>query len=408
MSKNISILQDSEEKTLKKVEKIKTQLANGNVCYWVPEDEYPLGVLTVTEDGVYYPSTDPNGPYYGYSEINVSGIGTTTMGQLADIVITKNGTYESSTDSSGPYYGYAKVTVNVSGSGDDGSGGGDGGSSSPTITGKDADGDDAIVGTDEDGNIVSEKLPSRISINVYPNNLVYEDGQTIDFTGLRVKAFLPDDTEWGIVDDNELIKPVTVAEYSGDGGGTGEWDVSGLGINSPIYMKPLAVGEYYEGEPEVTYSRYVTAMEASSTVYYIVFANSGSGVISGCVSLSAFRVTTQRKVPSGWSPQVEYFTSQEPTTVNGKSAYETGFNNVRVSSSSRISASQEGTGYSLSQTAVIALTGGSPLDTSQQTIPLQWKRPGDKKVLETSFTIAVHGSGDSGSSAGPAPTPSPG
>jgi hypothetical protein len=31
-------------------------------------------------------------------------------------------------------------------------------------------------------------------------------------------------------------------------------------------------------------------------------------------------------------------------------------------------------------------SGGS----SQQTIPIQWKRPGDKKVLETSFSIAVH------------------
>jgi len=387
MPKTIKILQNGSEKNLSKVAKIRTMLATGENCDWIPEADVPLGILSVTQDGVYDPAQDPNGPFYGYSMVTVDGIGNTEMGQLAEITITKNGTYDVTKDEDGSFYGYSKVIVNVKKKSDDG----DGGSSKP-VTGKDPDGDDAIAGVDEDGNIYTQKLPTRISINIYPNNLVYEDGQTIDFTGLRVKAFLPDGTEWGVVPDNEILTPVTVAEYSGDGGGTGEWDVSGLGINPPIYMKQLAVGEYYEGEPGVTGSRFVTAIEASSTVYYIVFADGAGGFVGGCVSLSAFHVTTQRMAPSSWDPHVAYFVGQNPTTVNGKSAYVTGFNATYASSSSRISASQQGTGYSLPQTAVIAITGGSSLDGSQQAIPLQWKRPGDKKVLETSFGISVHGS----------------
>ena len=48
MSKNIKIRQNGQEKTLNKVSKIQTQLANGLTCNWIPEDEAPLGELTVS------------------------------------------------------------------------------------------------------------------------------------------------------------------------------------------------------------------------------------------------------------------------------------------------------------------------------------------------------------------------
>lgn len=211
MSKKIKLLQDGRDKTLPKVAKIETQLAEGKNCYWIPEDEVPLGILQVSTDGVYNAASDPNGPFYGYSEVRVSGVGTREMGQLAEITITKNGTYAANVDQSGPFYGYSKVIVNVPTSGE----GGDP-TSRPTVSGQGDDGNDEVVGTDDDGNLVYEKVPSSIKVITTPDNLEYEDGQSIVFDGLYVKAYLKDRTEWGVVPNTDLIKPVTVAE-AGEG-----------------------------------------------------------------------------------------------------------------------------------------------------------------------------------------------
>ena len=384
MSKNIKVIQDGVEKKLSKVEKIQTYLANGNICNWVPEDEYPLGILTVNKDGVYNPAEDANGPYYGYSRVNVTGVGTTEFGSLAEITITKNGEYIASGDSAGPFYGYSKVIVNVDSSG------GDGGGGSHSVPGKDDDGDDAVGGVDDDGNIVIEKLPTRISISVYPNNLVYEDGQLIDFTGLKVKAYLPNDTEWGIVDDNELIKSVTVAEgEAGEGHGqsgsmnwiysaghslgrsqdrlyykTNDGKAIGLFLVSSTWRGPILISDKYES---AIYSYTSTNGPGTTTINPTSFQYNDTTIY-----INYYHHYNTEDYDTGGLPIVNW----EAGTWEQRAAEYLDEHNYDPSSD------------------------GS---STQQVIPIQWKRTGDRKVLETSFSIAVYGSNasdDSGDSGG--------
>ena len=402
MSKDILVNKGDTLTVIRDISKLVTNLSNGSMATWIPEDETLLVTKTIVKDGTYEVTREPTKPY-GYSQVTVTGVGNKIMGDLGEKSITKNGVYIAKQDKDGPFYGYSKLYVNVPG-GDDGSGGG---SSSPTITGKDSDGDDAIVGTDEDGKIVTSKLPTRISINVYPNNLVYEDGQTIDFTGLRVKAFLPDGTEWGIVDDNELIKPVTVASFDGETADTKYYD--------QLATPPT---DLIQGGVQIRVLRGTTfrwERPSGNTVDICVLTC--NQLVSICRCKNAIPTVAGKYSPiivdfyvvypdgSESSHSVDSYTSG--FTYDGKTAY-FGGNSLY----SKIMPDQQDLPirYNGGPVAWSMLYGEieDVTSDSQQTVPLQWKRPGDKKVLETSFTIAVHGSGDSGSGTGPAPTPSPG
>lgn len=62
--------------------------------------------------------------------------------------------------------------------------------------------------------------PYRIEITTLPTTLVYNDGDTIDFTGMVVTGYNEDDSLWtyynsdGSIPHSELTFPVTVAEYT--------------------------------------------------------------------------------------------------------------------------------------------------------------------------------------------------
>ena len=419
MSKNVKILQDGQEKTLNKVSKIQTQLANGLTCNWIPEDEVPLGELTVASDGVYNPAQDPNGPYYGYSKVTVSGVGTTVMGQLAEITITKNGTYTASADNDGPFYGYSKVIVNVKSSDD----GGGGSSSRPVVPGKDSDGDDAVVTTDDDGNIVTEKLPVEIRVITTPDNLEYEDGQSIVFDGLLVKAYYPDGTEYDSIPTTDLIMPVRVAVAEGISPFSSfTKTLDGKSVQVTSSMKTT---QYYRTVDPSRLSRSVVASCGDGCIiyrdgwsYYAVSYSNDSTVNwqNSEDGLYVYReserglsgtVITSKVLGNGQITNREIYYCYIPGSDYTNDGYEWfAFREPDL----------EASGYGSTIAADIALSGIGEEAGSQQTIPLQWERPGDKKVLEASFTITVHASDDSGDSGGsgggsdpqPQPTPPPG
>lgn len=162
MSKNITIQEGGTAKQLT-VDKLKTNLVGGGACLWVPEDETSLGTKHISENGTYKASDDG---YYGYSEVTVNGIGI--------------------------------------------------------AVGKDSDGDSAYASTDpETGVIGIKKLPSSIRITTPPTKLSYIDGESIDYGGMVVKAYLESGEPWtdaghrdGIIPISELTLPVTHADYS--------------------------------------------------------------------------------------------------------------------------------------------------------------------------------------------------
>jgi len=181
MAKNVSITEDGSAKVLNNVEKIKTSIQEGGTCLWVPKDDFPVGIKNVTEDGTYNPVDDN---LYAYSKVVASGIGNTAMGRLITKSVTKNGTYNI-TDESGNPYGYSSFTVNVDTSDDSG---GDSGASDP-ITGKDEDGNDAMV-EEDDGDVTVTILPTHIKVVIPPKKLEYDRYEEIDYDGIVVYAYI--------------------------------------------------------------------------------------------------------------------------------------------------------------------------------------------------------------------------
>ncbi len=154
MSKNIIIQESGQGKQFTAV-KLKTNVVGGGTCLWVPEDEARLGTKYISDNGTYKASADG---YYGYSEVTVNGIGT--------------------------------------------------------ATGRDADGDDARTTTDPTtGDLITEKIIDSIGITSLPSVTSYQDGATIDFSGLVVHGYSSTGRDLGEIALSKLNIQPTVAEY---------------------------------------------------------------------------------------------------------------------------------------------------------------------------------------------------
>lgn len=179
MSVNITIQEGGVAKQLT-VDKLKTNEVGGGTCLWIPEDEALLGTLNVTENGTF--KANEYG-YYGFSEVNVNGIG------IASGKVTSTSNVPSQSD------------IDV--------------------------GKEFAATQDANGNLTFSELPTSIEITTEPTYTTFQDGATIDFTGMVVKAAVkvsesgggsaseywdnpayPD----GIIPMSELIFPVTKAD----------------------------------------------------------------------------------------------------------------------------------------------------------------------------------------------------
>lgn len=229
--------------TSKQTKLLRTNLQGGGTCDWVPEDETQLIPKVITQDGV-YKASDEMGNIYGYSQVTVQGIGSKVMGDLGTITIYKNGTYYAKTayspldlgasndgggsgesyNKTGPFYGYKTVIVNVSGGSSGGSSGGgsSGGSgnnqSSNSVVGKDSEGNYVEWKVGEDGVLREEKLATSIQITTKPKFLTYKNGDSINFKGIKVTAYVgnevykSDSHPNGIISESELLFSTITAE----------------------------------------------------------------------------------------------------------------------------------------------------------------------------------------------------
>lgn len=209
MSKNIIIQEGGIGKQLT-ADKLKTDLVGGGSCLWVPEDERQLGTKCISENGTYKASDDG---LYGYSEVTVSGVGT--------------------------------------------------------VTGKDGDGDDAQASVDpETGEIVTTKLVDHIAITTPPTKSEYQDGETINFSGLVVHGYSSTGRDLGAIPLNKLVMQPTVATYEGEG--------SSKSATSDLVDGPISFGSNYSfryergpyGTDYAVDTDVVTGMEACITALY--------------------------------------------------------------------------------------------------------------------------------------------
>lgn len=353
MTKSITIQEGGTPKPMSDVAKIRTSLQGGGTCLWVPEDEVKLTTKHITE----------------------------------------NGTYKAEDDDK---YGYSQVTVNVPG----GAGGPAGGPGS-SLVGTDTDGNDYLIGADENGDLEKTKLPSSITVATPPTKTQYVDGENVNISGIVVNASYGDGTayESNPIAEGELSIDPTTADIS-KSVQSDEWDVSGTTLTAPVYMQMLGEDVIYMGhEGDISYY-YVYDLVATAPVYAIRCPwhslDSDSSLMGCFVSTEPFSCKTRRHAPSGWSPHLESITSHA-VTVGDSTGYAGNEKYGSVGWNVLLSAYQGGT--SIADTAVMAVTGGRPKSGTQE-ITVSWNRIGDGKKLDSTFDIQVTEGSESGGGGG--------
>jgi len=271
--------------------------------------------------------------------------------QLTTKYITQNGVYRASDDG---YYAYSSVTVNVS--------------TTDSVTGKDpVTGEDVVVKPDpETGELVETVVPSSIQITTPPTFTgPYGDGAYISFDGMVVKAYKGDGTLWtdenhpdGVIPFEELILPMTIAHYDGSGGSEMTDDeglnaVVGL-ANGDLIMRRTARRVNVNGHICIEGGFTVILTYYNGTVY---FARYGGEI---GVTLDS--------------------TGASSAGVWGNITYSDLF--ARLQPMERMSIPESTVDPAGKDVNTMHPATGTP-------VPVQWQRPGDNAVLETSFDISV-------------------
>lgn len=381
MSKSITIAEGSQAKNFNNVHKLRTNLIGGGTQYWVPEDEAGayanMGQKTITSNGTYRASDDSKD---GYSQVIVNV--PPKEAHLTTKSISENGIYRGIDDG---VDGFSQVNVNVAGVGEatvvlDEPIGGDGNehhiSADPTT-----------------GKPIDTVLPSSITITTMPTTLVYTDGQTIDKTGMVVKAYKNDGTIWestgytgGVIPLSELVLDPATAEIdpyerrktNGHGLNVIEVNYTVQRFDSIYTFEEYALGA--AGDRNLgTYNGVKASMgaygdTAAAKLYFTRYNN----------LLYVYRVSgSNRKleaiykdVTTGYWTRVYAGggTSELGTWVMEHSSIDAGFNwsEVPVSTVDPMNASVDN------------------LRPAGVTVKVKWARPKDNKELMASFPITVN------------------
>lgn len=155
MSKTPIIHRNDGTMVAQAVDKLRTAAVEGGSITWVPEDETRCETLRATA----------------------------------------NGTYNAA---AGGKYGYDYVTVSVPGT---------------SVTGRDPKtGKQTMVTLDpETGYLEKTVLPTEIRVTTQPDKRTYEPGETIDYSGIVVKAYDSTGVEMQTVPYSALVFPVSTA-----------------------------------------------------------------------------------------------------------------------------------------------------------------------------------------------------
>ena len=332
MSKNITIQEGGVGRQFT-ADKLKTALVGGGSCLWVPEDETTLGAKTITENGTYRAGDDG---YYGFSEVTVNGIGIAT--------------------GTGP------------------------------------DGETHSYTEDGEGGITDKVLPDSIAVTTLPTVTTYADGDTIDFSGMVVTAYLKSGEVWsddlhpnGIIPIRELILPVTTADK--DESHSDEWS-DGDGINAMLIVYTKTLVKYWDSvhqrpDPSRDYYVYIGQVTGEKNDLPAMYGSSG-GATQFYVTLYndymyVWGSTSNRKLNTYVDTGREYeryslFVGTSASTGTGQL--------IKYSEDSWMTELPESTK---------APTGNESLSpvAAYQSIPVRWIRPGDGAALAVNFDITV-------------------
>lgn len=319
---------------------LKTNLQGGGTCLWIPRMDVELKSKYITKSGTYAAKADD---CYGFDQVTVSGV---------DVEITQ-----------------------------------------------DDDGDDVAEITDG-GTTTEQKLPNRIVVDVPPTKTVYSDGQTIDYTGMVVKAYTRSGQLWtdashpnGIIPISELTLPVTIAHADQGGGASSDLDTGSFSQPIPlsgvatiaysIDYKSFYVRETYTWTPVNGAAMIVMKNTQGSTVLLFASKTAGDAGLRRQVETDS-RTGEQRTSFSYTAISNEY-------TKDGKTVYYAKSSNGHTGQHKDYivepSVNQYGDDNHLAEAAWTAVYGD--INGGTQDVPVQWNRPYDAELLETSFSITV-------------------
>lgn len=282
--------------------------------------------------------------------------------ELKNKYISKSGTYTAKADDC---FGFDQVIV----SGVD-----------VEIT-QDDDGDDVERTTD--GGVVTEtKLPSYIRVTVLPQKIDYTVGETIDYTGLVVHAYTKSGIDMGAVPFNELILP---AQKAGEGW-SDQW-TDGHGLNAMMLACTPHYAMNWRGEEYTVYvgqvigtdeygnpASYGSGYSEPSTRLITRYNGYNYGLLitgPGTTDMYSDRPQTPGELSRGW---ILYGSTSAELNKNTftNAMWAEYLTNVPVS------------------TEDPRTVDPSTLYAVGESIPVQWHRPGDGQLLETSFNIQTH------------------
>ena len=343
---NISIEEGGIARILGSVKKLKTALQGGGNCLWIPD----------------------------------SSASMTTKN------ITRNGEYNAADEG---YYGYSQVIVNVT--------------SSDYIIGKGPDGEEQIVRVDEEGDIVEDTLAKSIAVVTYPTKMEYQDGESIDLTGIVVHAYDSQGADMGAIPRSQLSFTPSSASY-------GEGQTSYI-ISMPLveamgsvgvlqyrkysFWTPVNISMVYDGVWGA-----LTPPEDQSqnpTPKYPIFRQSNQAHEDVIIYLTQYNGGLYAASDPPFTAHVQSIEIDFPNGSKGY-GYPIGSTFTKISSNINPFPSDDYDIY-LSQFAPrsavdptgIGLDEMSEISGKRQAITIRWARTGDGAILETNINIFVSG-----------------
>jgi hypothetical protein len=256
------------------------------------------------------------------------------------------------------------------------------------------------VGLDNFGRLTEEILPTSIGIITPPSKLEYIEGESIQFSGLVVQAYTADGNVWtdrnhpnGIIPIVELFFPVTVAEFNYDEGEGDYTNHNGLNATKIAFTKGVyfnGAGNFYTGPAIGAVPENTDGWPDGSTLY-------AASTTQGSVYFTTYNGTLYAR-GDGIDGYTAVVAPDNDNPFNMPWGYTGPFNSDKWSVVVRSSLAN----ISAPESTVDPNTADEELDLEEQEqqVPVQWFRPGDGQMLETSFTIKVKAKKGGGSSGG--------
>jgi hypothetical protein len=276
------------------------------------------------------------------------------------------------------------------------------------ITGKDPNLDpnnDYAAGLDENGNLTKEMIPAAIHIVVPPRKLKYEDGETIDFTGIHVylmngnnQRYTDEDYPTGEIPFDELMFPETIADESQASGQSRSSDILPDGMES---FSPISSCSFKTDKGIVTST--VKVLDGRGTIYKtshslssITYIRATDDPDAVCIVEDKYNSITGEYIET---EEIKVSSSPNTYTHDGKKVY---YDTTQLSSIGSVVESLPIYSWDNIDRGYIAWTliYGEIVSGGQE-IPVQWVRF-DGEILEDTFTIEV---GEGGEPSPPQPDP---